>query len=90
MGDSGKIRLAVRDGASYAVPVAGIDACFDPVGRFDPERRSCPLDDGRGLLVARQPDSATVPKVEDGQGRREQGRWRVTIVGKYCRSMLPL
>ncbi len=77
--------VAIREGTSYAVPVVGLDRCFDAQGSLDLSLRDCPLDRGRGLRVAGQPDWATQPHIEGSDGQVQRAAWNAIVAGKYYR-----
>lgn len=77
--------VVVRENMSYAVPVAGLDRCFDAQGDFDLNLRNCPLDRGRGLRIAGQPQWATQPYIKGSDGQPERAAWNATVAGKYYR-----
>jgi uncharacterized protein (TIGR03437 family) len=65
----------VRD-AVYALPVAGLERCFNPAGAFDVALAGCPLDKGRQFALSGYPIRVTQPYKD---GRRVT--WNTTISG---------
>lgn len=63
-------------GATYAIPVAGLENCFAPTGRLDTTRGGCPLDRGRQLALSGYPIRVTQP-VSDGR----RVTWNTTVSG---------
>ncbi|WP_104983664.1 trypsin-like serine peptidase [Sorangium cellulosum] len=64
------------EGASYAVSVTGLGACFDEGGRFALDRGGCPLDAGRALDVLTYPPPRTRPS-DPATGA--SNTWEVTL-----------
>jgi hypothetical protein len=62
--------VTMRPDTSYATPVDGLGGCFVG-GRFELSAATCPLDDGRQLLLSGYPSGA-------GQ---EGGPWNATLTG---------
>ncbi|MBL8234314.1 MAG: trypsin-like peptidase domain-containing protein, partial [Bryobacterales bacterium] len=59
-------RTRMVDWAAYAVPVQGVDRCFDTAGRFSLSLQGCPLDNGRQLGISR-PYPPSIQPVQNGK-----------------------
>lgn len=74
---------ASREGTNYAAPTAGIEACFDDLGRLDLARDDCPLDDGRQIRATPDWLSAANPELADPPLGRPRPRWDVSLSGPF-------
>lgn len=61
----------MRREAAYALPLAGLSACFNNAGRFDLNQENCPLDPGREPVLRGAPLANVRPGAE----------WNVTVTG---------
>ncbi len=66
---------------TYVVPLADLTGCFDDVGRFDHTTESCPLDDGRQLLIANYPTQPVQPFQPDVDGILRPTAWNAQLTG---------
>lgn len=72
--------LRPRPSTTYAIPVAGLRACFTRSGRFR-LGGPCPLDT-RGWLIATAPSVGVNPDVPDPVTRFPQTTWDVSLTGR--------
>lgn len=78
--EAGPDGTALRPNTSYAIPVAGLGACFSD-GRFDLTLNGCPLDDGVQLTISGTPAQPIQPTVEGTDGQTRPATWNAILSG---------